>query len=1164
MMNIALQVSSIISLDFSSHGEEFQLRLRRDTSTFRPDFRMHLSRGAEDADEPVDLDLSHLVVGRLHGVPNSMAFGSLWDGVFEGNIETPSGTFYVERTHKYFGRNSAFNKEFHSLIYSENAVSDPPLGHDTLRDAAFPEAEAGTCGLKPDRERIMQDISASLVTSADEALQRRMEERRPQAAFLDRMGDVHGNGTVDVQGNGTLVPARSRRVKRRSNLFLGRSSTQPFNGGIGNGNNNGTCEMFIRTDPLLYKYYLEHEELPQRQIKEEIASLVQQLIKGVSNIYSNTKFNMGRFNHTGITFAVQRIRVSLFALQRIGLNLMVFSEYAAVWVDNYTEDCMTSRAPVNPFCSANIDVTSFLTQFSRNNHDAFCLAFMLTFRDFSDGTLGLAWVASGDRENGEKISWFLDPFDQLLLCLLSSSGNKGGVCERRGRISGQKEEMSLNTGVVTFLNYASHVTPKVSQLTLAHEIGHNFGAAERSRILDLRRKGFDSIHVLLILSLQHDPEDQAKCIPGVAEGGNYIMYRHATKGNLPNNRKFSMCSVMNISSVLDAIYLAVAVDNGKHYCFKVTIYSFSHVHPNILLISASNLAFCGNRIVEPGEECDCGFDSYECLNDPCCFPRINDDGLHNPQACTLVYKRPQSCSPSQGPCCDGRTCRIITRTDELECGKETECKNPSFCDGTTPQCPQSVAKPNLTPCNVETQVCQAGECTGAFCLRWGMQECFLTEDKVEDKGKLCELACFDQHTKQCLSSSALELAYPNSTFRTIRMMPGSACNNYEGYCDVFQKCRRVDREGPILRLKNLLFGKETVNAVAEWVMVSQIVEWVMVSQIVEWVMVSQIVEWVMVSQIVEWVMVRQIVEWVKVSQIVEWVMENWWATVLIAFGFILGMGAFIRCCAVHTPSSNPRKPPPRKLQDTFVYGPMHTARRVGTAAGSTLRRLRHPHHHGGAHGHHGGHAAGRGHAPRSVGAGNSHHENWWATVLIAFGFILGMGAFIRCCAVHTPSSNPRKPPPRKLQDTFVYGPMHTARRVGTAAGSTLRRLRHPHHHGGAHGHHGGHAAGRGHAPRSVGAGNSHHVAGTGMSSSSSQPSVQAQHMQLMASGGPPRGHRGKRREGRQAALPASSSYPVVAPKWGARSQELVPMEMRKPGDAKGGGKQKGKSSNPRV
>jgi hypothetical protein len=64
-----------------------------------------------------------------------------------------------------------------------------------------------------------------------------------------------------------------------------------------------------------------------------------------------------------------------------------------------------------------------------------------------------------------------------VLFRVSKSGNKGGVCERRGRISGQDQELSLNTGVVTFLNYNSKVTPKVSQLTLAHEIGHNFGAA---------------------------------------------------------------------------------------------------------------------------------------------------------------------------------------------------------------------------------------------------------------------------------------------------------------------------------------------------------------------------------------------------------------------------------------------------------------------------------------------------------------------------------------------------------------------------------------------------------------------------------------------------------------------------------------------------------------
>lgn len=102
----------------------------------------------------------------------------------------------------------------------------------------------------------------------------------------------------------------------------------------------------------------------------------------------------------------------------------------------------------------NLLTFEFLTKISfhscstEEDYDAFCLAYMFTYRDFEMGTLGLAWT--GDLKNA------------------------GGVCEKNGHYRGSLK--SLNTGIVTLLNYGKHVPPAVSHVTLAHEIGHNFGS----------------------------------------------------------------------------------------------------------------------------------------------------------------------------------------------------------------------------------------------------------------------------------------------------------------------------------------------------------------------------------------------------------------------------------------------------------------------------------------------------------------------------------------------------------------------------------------------------------------------------------------------------------------------------------------------------------------
>ncbi len=389
--------------------------------------------------------------------------------------------------------------------------------------------------------------------------------------------------------------------------------------------------------------------------------------------------------------------------------------------------------PGNP-APGESDSDRYLDIFSKNNFDGFCLATVFTHRDFDDGVIGLAWMASSSR--------YTYP---------------GGICQRRVLLEAspnyERGYYSFNTLLVSSLNYGITIPRHVNALTLAHEIGHAFGAP-------------------------HDEMDDQTCSPG-GISGNFIMHPYATDGDNPNNYRFSVCSKAHISPVLER----------KGGCLE-----------------RINGSSCGNIIVEAGEDCDCGSEELCQKMDRCCEPPGSTLG-----GCRFAVENGRLCSPKSSPCCDNG-CQYIHAENQTMCSPETDCSLASLCNGTSEFCPASMPKPDGTLCDNEKGVCHKGRCTNNFCQIHNLSECQCVE-----YGYQCHLCCtpVKGSAEECIP--AIRYNITDAQGMALYRSPGQTCNTYKGYCDQQLRCIHTDRHNTLDRFRDAFSSGTLGKNVVVWI-----------------------------------------------------------------------------------------------------------------------------------------------------------------------------------------------------------------------------------------------------------------------------------------------------------------------------------------------------------
>lgn len=293
-----------------------------------------------------------------------------------------------------------------------------------------------------------------------------------------------------------------------------------------------------------------------------------------------------------------------------------------------------SSSQWNQACSDSVDISTRLNLFSawRGNQNDEYSHWTLLSSCATGSAVGLAWLGQA--------------------CVQTAYATNGSSTSNGAASDG---ETVSGANVVVRTGGASEWQ------VIAHETGHTYGAVHDCT-------SSTCSDATIVNSQQCCPLSSGTC----DADGKYIMNPSTGQGI----NTFSPCSIGNICS-------AIGRSSVKTTCLSN--------NKEVTTISGQQ---CGNGIVEPGEDCDCGGTSG-CGDNKCCNPT------------TCKFQNSAVCDDSNEDCC--HNCQFAT--NGTVCRASTGVCNPQeTCSGTSPTCPADRTSPDGESCGNGLQ-CASGHCT---------------------------------------------------------------------------------------------------------------------------------------------------------------------------------------------------------------------------------------------------------------------------------------------------------------------------------------------------------------------------------------------------------------------------------------------------------------------